>query len=201
MPLPIAVLASGNGSNFQAIQDAIESHLIPVKIVKLISDNPGAYVLSRAQKHKIQTSVYERKSFPNKESFEKAIVEDLKKSKAEWVLLAGYMRIVSSILLDAFPNKILNIHPSLLPSFPGLNAIQQAFDSGVKTTGCTVHFVDEGCDTGPIIAQTRLEIRPQETLDSLTQRMHEQEHLLYVQVLQWICEGKIKVSERQGLVS
>ncbi len=193
MPIKLAVLASGNGSNFQAILDAIESKKLKIQVVKLISDNPQAYVIQRAQKHHISYSIYERKNFSDKNNYEKAILEDLKNAQTEWVILAGYMKIVSSLLLQAFPNKILNIHPSLLPKFQGLNAIEQTWKAGEKTTGCTVHFIDEGCDTGPIIAQSSFNILSSDTLETVTERMHQHEHKLYVQVLEWLEAGKIKI--------
>ncbi len=190
-PFKLAILASGNGSNFQAIVDAIQSHQLKSEVVRLVSDKADAYVIQRAHKHHIPATIIERKNFPDKESFEKAILTELQKSGAEWIILAGYMRIISSILLEAFPQKILNIHPSLLPKFPGLHAIEQAWKAGEKKMGCTVHFVDEGCDTGPIIAQSSFELLPHDTLESITERMHQHEHKLYIQVLQWIETGKL----------
>lgn len=192
MTLKLAILASGNGSNFQAIVDAIESRKLKAQIVKLISDKANAPVLERAKKHLIPHALYELKNFPDKNAFEKSILEDLQQSGAEWIILAGYMKIVSPLLLNAFPNKIINIHPSLLPKFPGLNAIEQAWKMQENMMGCTVHFVDEGCDTGPIIAQSSFKVMDSDTLDSVTQRMHEHEHDLYIQVLQWIEAGKVK---------
>lgn len=194
MPLKLAVLASGNGSNFQAIIDATESGELPIQIVQLISDQAQSFALQRAAKHNIPHAVHERKNFPTKEAFEEAILQDLKKSDAEWIALAGYMKIVSPLLLKAFPRKILNIHPSLLPQFPGLHAIEQAWQAGAKRSGCSVHFVDEGCDTGPLIAQSAFDIKESDTLESVTARMHEHEHRLYVQVLKWISEGKVKLA-------
>jgi len=197
MGIRLAILASGNGSNFQAIVDAVESGELKARIVQLISDKPQCYALQRAQKHGIPFSSHDRKAFPTKEAFDRAILEDLIASGAEWVALAGYMRLVPPLLLQAFPNKILNIHPSLLPLFPGLNAIEQAWKAGVKKTGCTVHFVDEGCDTGPIIAQSAFEILPEDSLDSVTQRMHEHEHRLYVEVLKAISEGRVSLEGKR----
>lgn len=192
LSLKFAVLASGNGSNFQAMVDAIESGELKSRIVKLISDNPQSHAIERARKHRIPYSIYERKKFPDKNSFEKAILADLQNSETDWILLAGYMRIVSPLLLEAFPRRILNIHPSLLPRFPGLHAIEQALQAGVQSTGCTVHFVDEGCDTGPVIAQSSFDISPTDNLESVTERMHQHEHRLYVDVLKSIEAEKIK---------
>ncbi len=195
--IKLAVLASGNGSNFQAIVDAIESKRLKAEVVKLISDNPLSYALKRAAKHQIPNALYDRKKFKDQSTFEKAILEDLKNSQAEWVALAGFMRILSPLFLKAFPQRILNIHPSLLPAFPGLNAIEQAFHSGVKVMGCSVHLVDEGCDTGPLLAQKSFELRSDDNLESVTQRMHLMEHELYLEVLQRIEEGKIKIDEKK----
>ncbi|MBL7684409.1 MAG: phosphoribosylglycinamide formyltransferase, partial [Deltaproteobacteria bacterium] len=153
MSLKLAILASGNGSNFQAIIDSIQSKKLDATIQLLISDQPTAYALKRAEQHHIPSHVFTRKNFSDTLSFEKIIVETLKQSEVDWVVLAGYMRILSPFFVQSFPQKILNIHPSLLPAFPGLNAIGQAFDYGCKVTGCTVHLVDEGCDTGAIIGQ------------------------------------------------
>ncbi len=172
--------------------DAIESGELKSRIVKLISDNPQSHAIERARKHRIPYSIYERKKFPDKNSFEKAILADLQNSETDWILLAGYMRIVSPLLLEAFPRRILNIHPSLLPRFPGLHAIEQALQAGVQSTGCTVHFVDEGCDTGPVIAQSSFDISPTDNLESVTERMHQHEHRLYVDVLKSIEAEKIK---------
>lgn len=194
MSLQLAVFASGNGSNFQALIDAVEAGKLSAQILKLISDKAQSFALKRAEKHHIPHACFERKNFPTQASFEEAILKDLQKTGVEWIALAGYMKIVSSTLLQAFPNRILNIHPSLLPDFPGLNAIEQAWNAGVSKMGCTLHFVDAGCDTGPIIAQSSFEVDAQDTLESVTRRMHEHEHRLYVQVLNWISEGKVKLS-------
>ncbi len=201
MSLQLAVFASGNGSNFQALIDAIEAGKLSAQILKLISDKAQSFALKRAQKHHIPHACFERKNFPTQESYEEAILKDLQKTGVEWIALAGYMKIVSSTLLQAFPNRILNIHPSLLPDFPGLNAIEQAWNAGARKMGCTLHFVDEGCDTGPIIAQSSFDVNSQDTLESVTHRMHEHEHRLYVQVLNWISEDKVKLSGRSVLIS
>ncbi len=193
MTLQLTVLASGNGSNFQAIIDAIETGNLNAKIVQLITDNPQAHAIQRAQKHKIPFTILDRKQFSDKNSFENALLGKLKECKTDYVVLAGYMRIISPLILKAFPHKVLNIHPSLLPDFPGLHVIEKAFQAGRKKMGCTVHFVDEGCDTGPIIAQSSFDVQSQDTLESITERMHQHEHKLYVQVLNWLSEEKISL--------
>ncbi len=153
MALSLGVLVSGNGTNLQAIIDAIESKKLNAKIEIVLSDNPKAYALERAKKHHLDHQLISRKDFSTPLEFEAKILQALQQKKVEWVVLAGFMRLLSPRFIQTYPKRILNIHPSLLPSFPGLNAIGQAYHHGVKVTGCTVHLVDEGCDTGPILAQ------------------------------------------------
>ncbi|RYM05179.1 phosphoribosylglycinamide formyltransferase [Sporolactobacillus sp. THM7-7] len=175
----IAVFASGNGSNFQAIMQAVRDGGIPATIELLVCDQPDAYVIKRAKAAGVDTLVVTRQAFPTKRAFEKKIVEACRKKNIGFIFLAGYMRILGKTLLDAYPCRIVNIHPSLLPSFTGLDAIGQAFRKGVKITGVTIHYVDEGMDTGPIIAQAAVPIKDADTIDSLTERIHETEHVLY----------------------
>ena len=153
-PVTIAVLVSGNGSNFQAIVDAIEAGRISnARIACLISNKADAYALERASKHNITSIVLDHKAYPNRQAYDTALVELLRQHGVQLVILAGFMRLLSPTMIDAFPNAIMNIHPALLPAFPGLDAQQQAFEYGVRYTGCTVRFVDSGTDTGPIILQ------------------------------------------------
>jgi len=172
-PVSIAVLVSGNGSNFQAIVDAIESGRIKnARIACLISNKADAFALERAKKHAITTFVLDHKAYANRQAYDSALVELLQQQGVQLVILAGFMRLLSPVMIDAFPNAIMNIHPALLPSFPGLDAQQQAFDYGARYTGCTVHFVDKGTDTGPIILQAVVPILDGDTIDTLTQRIH-----------------------------
>lgn len=175
-----AVFASGSGTNFQAI---IERTDLPCEIALLVSDNPAAPVIKKAEKAGISTFVFDPKNYQSKYDYEQQIVEILKQLEIDWVFLAGYMRLVGPTILNEFKSKIINIHPSLLPKFPGTDAIGQALKSGVNITGVTVHYIDEGIDTGPIIAQTSVEILPNESRESLTERIQNIEHQLYPEVI------------------
>jgi len=186
----IAIFASGTGSNFQAVAKACQEGIINAWVSLLVCDQPEALVISKAKKLKIEPFVFTVKDYQNKEAYEEAILAQLKGNHVDFVVLAGYMRLVGSTLLEAYPNKIVNIHPSLLPEFPGMNSIKRAFESGVGETGITVHYVDSGIDTGPIIAQRAVRIDENDTLESLEEKMHQVEHELYVEVLKGLCEDK-----------
>ena len=188
-----AVLASGNGSNLQAIIDVINKKKICAKLNVVISDNKNAFALTRALKAGIATVVVDPKAFENRKEMDKAIVKELKSFGVDFVILAGYMRILSPYFVKAYKEKILNIHPALLPAFKGAHAIKDAFDSGVKTTGVTVHFVDEQVDHGVIIAQESVRIKKQESLKSLEARIHKVEHKLYPKVISLFSKGKVKI--------
>ncbi|MFC4618983.1 phosphoribosylglycinamide formyltransferase [Camelliibacillus cellulosilyticus] len=179
----VAVFASGAGSNFQAIVDAVRTGTLEADICLLVCDQPGAPVIDRARRAGIPTFVRAPKSFSEKAAYERAVLDALKVHDISFIVLAGYMRLVGPTLLSAFPNRIVNLHPSLLPAFPGLHAIEQAARAGVKVTGVTIHYVDAGMDTGPIIAQRAIEIKDGETLDQLTERIHDIEHKLYPETL------------------
>lgn len=185
----IAVFASGNGSNFQAIVDAVASGELNAEVVAVVSDQPEAYVVERAQNAGITLFAYRPKDFPSKEHYEEAILKDLLTLQVEWLVLAGYMRLIGDTLLSAYPNQIVNIHPSLLPSFPGLHAIEQALAHGVKVTGVTIHLVDAGMDTGPILAQQSVDIEGCD-LELAEQRIHAIEHALYTKTLQQLWNPK-----------
>lgn len=179
----IAIFASGNGSNFQALVDAKQAGKLRAEINLLVCDKPGAFVIERAEKAGIPTFVFNPKDYDRKEQFEQLIAEQLKQRNIEYVILAGYMRLIGQTLLDEYPKQIINIHPSLLPSFPGIDAVGQAIAAGVKVTGVTIHFVDEGMDTGPIIAQRALEIKESETKEEIEKNIHAIEHVLYPETL------------------
>ena len=183
MSTKIAVFASGSGSNFQAIQEAIERGELDASIELVITDKPGAYVVSRAENFGIEVLELAPKTFGNKAAYETKIIEVLKEKNIEWVILAGYMRLVGDTLLVAYENRIINIHPSLLPAFPGKDAIDQAMDYGVKITGVTVHYVDAGMDTGKIIAQGAVEVIDGDR-EATEERIHKLEHALYSNTLQ-----------------
>lgn len=182
-----AVFASGTGSNFQAMLD--ESDLA-CEIVLLVCDRPGAAVIEKARQHQIPVYQFDPKQYATKEAYERELVTVLKKARAQWIFLAGYMRIVGSYLLHAYQGKIVNIHPSLLPDFPGKDAITQAFAAKVDKTGVTIHFIDEGIDTGPIIAQQTVDMYPDDTIRSLTKRIQQVEHKLYPKIIKQLVQNE-----------
>ncbi|HIX69422.1 MULTISPECIES: phosphoribosylglycinamide formyltransferase [Enterococcus] len=185
-----AVLASGNGSNFEAIITASKRGQIPGTLALVFSDQPEAFVLQRAQAHQVPATSFTVKEKGGKQAYEAALLALLKAEKIDYLVLAGYMRIIGPELIAAFPSRIINIHPSLLPAFPGLHGIEDAFKYGVKVTGVTVHFVDQGVDTGPIIAQQAVTIGKLDTLDTLEEKIHQVEHRLYPAVLQQLFAEK-----------
>jgi phosphoribosylglycinamide formyltransferase 1 len=180
----IAVFASGSGSNFQAILDAIHNGSLKATIKLLVCDQKNAYAIERAKAARIPQFVFTAKEYLNKEEYEKEIVQELKKYEVEFIVLAGYMRLIGPTLLKEYEGRIVNIHPSLLPAFPGKDAIGQALAAKVKVSGVTIHFVDEGMDTGPIIAQQAVTIVDGETHESLQRKIQAVEHRLYPEVLQ-----------------
>ena len=193
----IAVLVSGRGTNLQAIIHAIKKGRIEGEVKIVISDNPKAYALERAKKANIKTQVVPYKKYPNKEEYEKAILEYLENFKIDLLVLAGYMRLLSSNFVKNYRYKIINIHPSLLPAFPGLKAQRQAIEYGVKISGCTVHFVDEGLDSGPIILQKSVKVRPSDDEESLSKRILRNEHRLLPQAIQLFAQHKIKIINKR----
>ena len=184
----IGVFASGTGSNFQAIEKACKEGIIKGEISLLVCDKPDAKVIAKAKAMNIEVFTFLGKEYKDRATYEKEILRELKSREIEMIVLAGYMRLVGDTLLEAFPKKIINIHPSLLPDYPGLNSIQRAFEDGVSKTGVTVHVVDSGMDTGPIIAQRGVEIKETDTLEALEERVHQVEHELYVEVLKELCK-------------
>ena len=179
----IAVFVSGNGTNLQAIIDNIAKRILRVKLALVVSDQPGALALKRAKKAGVSAVFIDPKKFASKEDYEKYLVGLLKKEKVDWVVLAGFMRILGSYFLKKYKNRILNIHPALLPAFKGGCAIKDAFFSGVKVTGVTVHLVDEKVDHGPILAQEPVKISDSETVAQLEEKIHKVEHKLYSEVI------------------
>lgn len=195
--LKIGVLASGRGSNFQAIIDEIETGRLPASIEILIVDNPEAYAIERAKKHGITYLYINPKNFSTKEAFYEKIRDELLLREVALVILAGFMRIVKKPLLDAFPNRIMNIHPALLPSFPGLHGQKQAVDYGVRISGCTVHFVDESIDSGPVIIQAAVPVHPDDTEETLSERILKLEHRIFPEAIRLYAEGRLKVEGRK----
>ena len=187
----LAVFASGNGSNFQSIAEAIKSGKLEAEICLVVCDREDAYVLERAKLENIDSFSFSAKNYSNKTEHESEILEKLRQYEIEFIILAGYMRLIGPTLLQKYSQRIVNIHPSLLPSFPGKDAIGQAFDAGVKETGVTVHYVDDGMDTGPVIAQKAVPILEGDTKDILQKRIQEMEHDLYPSVLQELCHKKL----------
>ncbi|HWK22048.1 MAG TPA: phosphoribosylglycinamide formyltransferase [Ureibacillus sp.] len=188
----IAVFASGSGSNFQAIQEAIEEGKLDAQIEIVITDKPNAYVVKRAEQFGIPVFSFVAKLYASKSHYEQEIIGILKKHEVEWVILAGYMRLIGKDLLSAYSNHIVNIHPSLLPSFPGKDAIGQAMNHGVKITGVTVHFVDEGMDTGPILSQAAVEV-VEGNREATEEKIHAVEHELYTSTLQKLFKNEIRL--------
>jgi phosphoribosylglycinamide formyltransferase-1 len=193
----IAVLVSGRGSNLQAIIDSIENKYLQAQISVVISDIADAYALVRARKHGINAVHIDPGKFASKELYEAEVLKILNSNNVQLVLLAGYMKILGKTLLIAYKNRILNIHPALLPAFPGLHAQEQAFKHGVKVAGCTVHFVDEELDGGPIILQKCVEVRDDYTAQTLADRILEQEHKIYPEAVKLFVENKLKLEGRK----
>jgi phosphoribosylglycinamide formyltransferase 1 len=188
----IAVFASGSGSNFQALVDAVHAGTLQAELALLVCDKPEAKVIERAKQEGIPTFVFSAKSYSSKKEYEEDILAQLQKLEIKWLILAGYMRLIGETLLQAYEGKIVNIHPSLLPAFPGLDAIGQAFQEKVKITGVTVHFVDEGMDTGPIIAQEAVVIEENDTYESLQKKIQKVEHSLYPKTIEALLVGGTK---------
>jgi phosphoribosylglycinamide formyltransferase-1 len=194
----IAVLVSGRGSNMQAIIDNIENGTIPnASIAVVLSDVGGTYALERAQNQGIDTFFVNPEQYEDKASYEREILGILEKYNIDLILLAGYMRVVGPTLLNPYRNKMLNIHPALLPSFPGLHAQKQAFDHGVRVSGCTVHFVDDGVDTGPIIIQKCVPVLEDDTEETLASRILEQEHQIFPEAVRLFVQGQLRIERRK----
>jgi len=196
----IGVLASGRGTNLQAIIEAIEEGKIEGRISIVISDNCDAFALKRAEQYNIDTRYINFKEFKNREDYDKKIVECLKEKDVDLVVLAGYMKILTPYFIIVYKNKIMNIHPALLPSFPGLHVQRQAVEYGVKVSGCTVHFVDEGVDSGPIILQKAVEVKDDDTEESLAKRILKEEHQIYPRAIQLFSQGRLIIKGRKVFI-
>jgi len=203
-PLRVAVLASGRGSNLQAIIDAIESKVLQAQIVAVISNKKESVALERARKHGLPDLFVDPKPFAgqpdSREAYDRALLEVLEQRQVELVLMAGYMKIVTPVLVNAYANRMMNIHPSLLPSFPGLEVQKKAIDWGCKLAGCTVHFVTEGVDEGPIILQAAVPVLDTDLPETLAARILEQEHKIYPRAVQLFAEGRLTVEGRRVLI-
>lgn len=193
----IAVLVSGSGSNLQAIIDATVRGEIPGRIGLVLSNTPDAYGLERARRHGIPTVVVDHKAFATREEFDARLVEVLKENRVELVCLAGFMRVLTALFIRSFPHRILNIHPALLPAFPGTHAPRQALNYGSRFSGCTVHFIDEGIDTGPVIAQAVVPVFDDDTEETLAARILVQEHKIYPMAIRLFLEGRLSIEGRR----
>ncbi|MFZ3012147.1 MAG: phosphoribosylglycinamide formyltransferase [Nitrospira sp.] len=204
-PLRVAVLASGRGSNLQAIIDAIEAGQVQAKLVAVISNKKDAVALERARKHELNDLFVDPKPFAgrpdSREAYDRSLLEVLQQHHVELVLLAGYMKIVTAVLVNVYANRMMNIHPALLPSFPGLDVQKKAIDWGCKLAGCTVHFVTEGVDEGPIIIQAAVPILDNDTSETLATRILMQEHKVYPRAVQLFAEGRLRVDGRRVLIN
>jgi phosphoribosylglycinamide formyltransferase-1 len=200
MTLPIAVLISGSGTNLDAIIRAIEEKRLDARITVVISNNPDAYGLERAKAHDLPYRVIDHAEFASREEFDSVLVEAVQESGAQAVVLAGFMRILSPRFIAAFAGKILNIHPAILPSFAGANAQRQQADFGVRLAGCTVHFVDEKMDHGPIVIQAVIPVYPDDNGDTLSERILAYEHRIYPQAIQWLAQGRLSIQGRKVVV-
>lgn len=201
LPCRLGILVSGSGTNLQAIIDRIEAGEIKAEIACVISNKADAYALTRASRHGIPVVIHENKNFTDRTSYDAATVEILRGCKVDLVVLAGFMRILTEVMVNAFPNAIMNIHPALLPSFQGLHAQQQALDYGVRFSGCTVHFVDCGTDTGPIILQSVVPVEQDDTEETLSVRIQKAEHHTFAAAIKLYVEGKIQVKGRKVRIS
>jgi phosphoribosylglycinamide formyltransferase-1 len=200
--IKIGVLVSSRGSNLQAIIDNIQKGTLSAELTVVISDQADAYALERARKHNIPAVHISAKGYRSKrEEYDALLVNELQKRNVDLVCLAGFMRIITPVLIKAFSNRILNIHPALLPAFPGLHVQKKALEHGVKFSGCTVHFVDEGMDTGPIIIQAVVPILDNDSEDSLSERILAQEHTIYSRAIQLFAEGRLRIEGRRVFVS
>lgn len=198
--LKLGVLASGSGTNLQAIIDSCENNLIPAEVVVVVSDVRDAYALKRAENSGIDNYHIGPKEFDGKEKYESEILNRLNEHSVELVVLAGYMRLIGKRFLESYPQKIINVHPSLLPSFPGAQGIKDAYGYGVKITGATIHFVDEGTDTGSVILQEAVKILEEDTLETLEEKIHKVEHQIYPEAIKMFAEGRVSIDGRKVLI-
>ncbi|MDO4400403.1 MAG: phosphoribosylglycinamide formyltransferase [Coriobacteriia bacterium] len=198
--LKIGVLISGSGTNLQAIIDAIDAGKVNAQVVLVLSSRPDAYGLQRAEAAGIPTVALNRDVYADAHAANQRIADEMKAAGAEYLVMAGYMRMVGAEVLDAYPDRVVNLHPALLPSFVGAHAIQDAFEAGVKVTGVTVHFANAEYDKGPIIAQKAVPVKEGDTIDELEARIHKAEHKLYPKVVGWIADGRVSLDESRHVV-
>ncbi|MDQ1278457.1 MAG: Phosphoribosylglycinamide formyltransferase, partial [Thermodesulfobacteriota bacterium] len=195
--LPIGIIVSGSGSNLQAIIDHIEESKLDAVIKVVISNNPQAFALERCRRHNIPYVIINHKDYPLRDDFDQQLIYELQSRGVELVIMAGFMRILTARFLSSFPMRIMNIHPALLPAFPGLHVQRQAVEYGVRFSGCTVHFADDGVDTGPIVIQSVVPVYEDDNEEMLAQRILKEEHKIYPQAIQWFAEGRLEVKGRK----
>jgi phosphoribosylglycinamide formyltransferase-1 len=196
--LSLGVLCSGSGTNLQAILDACASGELDAQVRLVLCNKPGVMALERAERAGVPSQVLPHRDAPSREEYDARLVAALQEARVDLVVLAGFLRLVTPVLLGAFPDRVINIHPALLPSFPGLDGQQQALSYGVTVAGCTVHLVDAGMDTGPILAQAAVPVLDGDDRDTLARRVLRQEHRLLVEVLRWFTEGRVRVERGEG---
>ena len=196
-PLQLGVLASGSGSNLQSILDACGERRIPAQVAAVICNVPGTKALDRAREAGVPTVLLPHQPFARREEYDARLVEELRARGVQLVCLAGFMRVLTPVFLSAFAERVLNIHPSLLPAFPGMHAVRQALQAGVRVSGCTVHIVDEGTDTGPILIQAAVPVQEGDTEETLAARILAQEHRIYPRAIQLVAEGRVEVQGRK----
>ena len=197
----LVVLASGNGSNFQAIIDACESGRLDAEIVLLVVNRPGAYALERAAKHGIPSQLIDHKAYADREAFDAAMAEAIDEVRPDWIIMAGFMRILTDAFVEHFRGRLINIHPSLLPKYPGMNTHARALEAGDRQHGATVHFVTPTVDAGPPIVQGRLEIFADDDVETLKQRIHGVEHRIYPLAIDWLVQGRIDFAHAEQQTS
>lgn len=197
----IAVFVSGNGTNLAAIVNFLQQHPLNADLSLVFSDNPDAYALNRAREHNIRTCVLEPGDFSSRQDYDRHIAAIMETEQIDLIVLAGFMLLLSNWFVNKFKNRIMNIHPSLLPAFKGMHGIEDAFNYGVKITGVTVHFVDDQLDHGPIILQKELAIEPSDTLDTLERKIHKIEHQLYPEAIEYYCQDRLKIEGRKVIVT
>jgi phosphoribosylglycinamide formyltransferase 1 len=194
-PLPLGIMASGNGSNLEAIAEAIQRGDLHAEIRVVVYNNPGAKVVERADRLGLPAVLLNHRQYPNRESLDEDIVQALKTYGADWVIMAGWMRCVTTVLIDAFPGRVLNIHPSLLPSFPGIRAVDQALAAGAKLAGCTVHHVELAVDSGPVIMQAGVPVQADDSVATLQARIQQQEHRIYPAAIALAAQQELAASQ------
>ncbi|TFE26940.1 phosphoribosylglycinamide formyltransferase [Cohnella luojiensis] len=200
-PIKIAVFASGNGSNFQALAESVRDGKINATLELVVCDKPSAYVLERARSFQVETYVFSPKEYPSREAYEAEIVAKLQAAGIDLIVMAGYMRLVTNVLVEPYYGRMINVHPALLPAFTGIKGVEQALEYGAKITGATVHFVDGGMDTGPIIAQKAVEIQDRDTLETLSARIQQAEYDLLPTVVGWFADGRVALNGRKVTIN